>query len=149
MKLFLNLVYSVSHSVLSDSAIAWAITCQAPLSMEILEARIQEWVTIPFSKGSSGPKNQVQVCCIQAGYLPYELPGKPKLFLNSVFNCSPMLKSLHLNQHPFCVQCSSVTHSVMSISMRLHGLQLDRLFYPCDSPGKNTGVGYINAKCMK
>ena len=63
-KLFLNLVYNVSHSVLSDSATAWAVTCQASLSMEILEASIQEWITIPFSRGSSGPKNQVQVSCI-------------------------------------------------------------------------------------
>ena len=29
----------------------------------------------------------------------------------------------------------------MSNSLRPHGLWLARLLYPCDSPGKNTGVG--------
>ena len=30
----------------------------------ILQARILEWVTIPFSRGSSRPRNQTQVSCI-------------------------------------------------------------------------------------
>ena len=35
----------------------------------------------------------------------------------------------------------SVSHSVVSDSFRLHGLQPARLLCPWDSPGKNTGVG--------
>ena len=31
----------------------WTVTCQAPLSVGILQARILEWVAIPFSRGSS------------------------------------------------------------------------------------------------
>ena len=34
---------------------------QAPLSMGILQARIQEWVAIPFSRGSSRPRGQTWV----------------------------------------------------------------------------------------
>ena len=34
-----------------------------------------------------------------------------------------------------------LSHSVMSNSMRPHGLQLTMLLCPWDSPGKNTGVG--------
>ena len=30
----------------------------------ILQARILEWVAIPFSRGSSQPKNQTQVFCV-------------------------------------------------------------------------------------
>ena len=30
----------------------------------ILQARILEWVAIPFSKGSSQPRDQTQVSCI-------------------------------------------------------------------------------------
>ena len=31
----------------------WTVACQAPLSMGIPQARILEWVAIPFSRGSS------------------------------------------------------------------------------------------------
>ena len=37
------------------SAALWTITRQAPLSIEISQARILEWVTMPSSKGSSLP----------------------------------------------------------------------------------------------
>ena len=36
--------------------------------------------------------------------------------------------------------CVCVSHSVMSNSLRPHGLQPTRLLCPWDSPGKNTGV---------
>ena len=44
--------------------------------------------------------------------------------------------------HSFHFQISSVqfSHSVVSDSMRRHGLQPTRLLRPWDSPGKNTGV---------
>ena len=38
-------------------------------------------------------------------------------------------------------ESESVTHSVMSDSLRSHGLQPTRLFCPWNSPGKNTGMG--------
>ena len=34
---------------------------------EILQARILEWVTFPFSRGSSQPKDRTQVSCIAGG----------------------------------------------------------------------------------
>ena len=36
---------------------------------------------------------------------------------------------------------SQFSHSVVSDSLRLHGLKPARLFCPCDFSGKNTGVG--------
>ena len=39
-------------------------TCQAPLSMGILQARILEWVAMPSSRGSSQPRDWTQVSCI-------------------------------------------------------------------------------------
>lgn len=36
--------------VTSDSLQAWTVTLQALLSMEILQARMVEWIGIPFSK---------------------------------------------------------------------------------------------------
>ena len=42
----------------------WAIACQAPLSMGILQARIVEWVAIPSSRESSQPRDWTQVSLI-------------------------------------------------------------------------------------
>ena len=47
----------------------------------ILQARILEWVAMPFSRGSSQPRNQTQVSCISctAGrFSTAEPSGKPK-----------------------------------------------------------------------
>ena len=38
-------------------ATPWTVARQAPLSMGILQARILEWVAIPFSRGSSQPRD--------------------------------------------------------------------------------------------
>ena len=35
----------------------WAVACQAPLSMGVLQARILEWVAIFYSRESSQPRN--------------------------------------------------------------------------------------------
>ena len=44
----------------------------------ILQARILEWVAVPFSRGSSQPRDRTQVSHIAGGFLPAEPPGKPK-----------------------------------------------------------------------
>jgi len=44
----------------------------------ILQARILEPVAVPFSRGSSQPRDQTQISALQADSLPAELPGKPK-----------------------------------------------------------------------
>ena len=43
----------------------------------ILQARILKWVAVPFSRGSSQPRDWTQVL-LQADSLPPEPPGKPK-----------------------------------------------------------------------
>ena len=42
-------------------ATLWTVAHQAPLSMGILQARLLEWVAIPFSRGSSQLRDQTQV----------------------------------------------------------------------------------------
>ena len=57
---------------------------KAPLSMGILQARILEWVAIPFFRGSSWlGLNPCLLNCRQADSLPSETPGKrwKKIFL--------------------------------------------------------------------
>ena len=34
----------------------------------ILQARIPEWVAVPFSRGSSQPRDRTQVSCIAGGF---------------------------------------------------------------------------------
>ena len=41
----------------------------------ILQARILEWVAIPFSRGSSLPRDQTQVSHIAGGFVTAEPPG--------------------------------------------------------------------------
>ena len=43
----------------------------------ILQARILEWVAIPFSKGSSQPRDPAQVSCIAGEFFTTKPPGKP------------------------------------------------------------------------
>ena len=41
-------------------ATPWTVALQAPLSMEILQVRILEWVAMPSSEGSSQPRYRTQ-----------------------------------------------------------------------------------------
>ena len=43
---------------------------------EILQARILEWIAIPFSRGSSQPRIEARSLALQAGSLPSEPPEK-------------------------------------------------------------------------
>ena len=47
----------------------------------ILQARILEWVAIPFSRGSSWPRDWTLVSCIAGRFLPSEPSGKPTFYL--------------------------------------------------------------------
>ena len=49
----------------------------------ILPARILEWVAIPFSRGSSWPRNWTGVSCIAGDSLPAELRGIQYIYLIS------------------------------------------------------------------
>ena len=68
---------SVSHSAAS---VCDPMDCNPPDSSSvhgILQARILEWVAIPFSKGSSQLRNQTQVSCIAGRFFTTEQYGKP------------------------------------------------------------------------
>ena len=51
-----------------------------------------------------------------------------------------ILRENNLDTTQIINQCS-VSHSVVSDSLRPHGLQLTKLLCPLNSPGKNTGAG--------
>ena len=48
---------------MSDSANPWTVACQAPLIRGILQARILEWIAIPFSRGFFRPRDWTHVSC--------------------------------------------------------------------------------------
>ena len=58
---------SVAQSYL---ALRDPMNCSPPGSSVhgILQARILEWVAIPFSRGSSRPRDQTQISCIAGGF---------------------------------------------------------------------------------
>ena len=73
---------ALSRSVVSDS---WdPIDCSLPGSFVqgILQARILEWVTISFSRGSFQPRDWTQVYCIAVRLLTdWGYPGSPLYFV--------------------------------------------------------------------
>ena len=48
----------------------------------ILQARILEWVTISFSRGSSQPEIESMSPALAHGFFPTEPPGKPRDIIN-------------------------------------------------------------------
>ena len=60
----------LSHSVVSDSLRPHGLYSRpgSSESMEILQARILEWVAMPSSRGSSQPKDQTQVSHVVGGF---------------------------------------------------------------------------------
>ena len=70
----------------------------------ILQARILEWVAIPFSRGSSWPRDWTLVSCIE---LPFELQGSPRYSL-----ARPTCKSWNPKETPLFIQVSEVTTEI-------------------------------------
>ena len=64
-------------SVVSYSATPGTVAHQAPLPMGILQARVLEWVAMLSSRGSSQPRDRMQVSSITADSVLAELPEKP------------------------------------------------------------------------
>ena len=98
----------------------------------ILQARILEWVAIPFSKGSSWPRDQTWVSCIAGRFFTvWAIREAPEYIC-----CSP--KSFYLYRLYLFVYYHVValfSHSVVSDSFRPYGLQHARLLCPWRSPG--------------
>ena len=71
--------WSESHSVVSDS-LQPRDCCQPGSSVHgILQARILEWVVVPFSRDSSQARIEPRSPALQADSLPSEPPGKPRI----------------------------------------------------------------------
>ena len=80
----------------------------------ILQARILEWVAIPFSRGSSRPRDQTQFSCI-AGKFFYHLSHQGSPFYDS--SCAKKKKKLTRNKKKMEL---TVVHSRSSVSENRH-----------------------------
>ena len=71
---------------------------------EILQARIQEWVAMPPSRGSSKPRDWTPVSCgscTAGGFFTPEPPGKPKALFTAVQKLNSCVCSRCLNRRGF------------------------------------------------
>ena len=76
-------------------AIPRTVTHQAPLYMEILQARILEWVAMPSSRDLPNPGTEPRSPTLQAVSLPVVLHGKPK---NTGMGSLSLLHQIFLTQ---------------------------------------------------
>ena len=98
-------------------ATPWILVHQAPPSMGLPRQESLEWVAISSSRGSSWPKDRIQVSCISyiGRWIIYHwVPwGIPKILSYSV----------------------QFSRSIVSDSLRLHETQHARPPYPSPTPG--------------
>ena len=80
----------------SLSPVWFFVTLSGPSVHRILQARILEWVAIPFSRDSSQPRDQTWVSCVASGFftiwtttLQYKIKRVFKKELNSSFLSCP------------------------------------------------------------
>ena len=91
-----NYIFLLNHSLAIVEKVAQSyptlcdpVDCGPPgfFVHGIFQARILEWVAIPFFRGSSQPRDQTQSPALQANSLPSEPPGKPK-YSSKKHNCT-------------------------------------------------------------
>ena len=74
----------------------WILAHQIPLAMEILQARILEWVAMPSLKRNlPNPGIESRSPALQVDYLPSEPPGKP---MNTGVGSLSLLQGVFLTQ---------------------------------------------------
>ena len=108
--------YAVLCSVMSHSATPWTAARQAPLSMGILQARILEWIAVPFSRGSSQPRDWTQVSHIADGFFTDWATREARHFFLAVYmGCFILLRMIHAKvgwvwaDVPLCTELNKVS----------------------------------------
>ena len=84
----------------------------------ISQARILEWVAIPFSRGSSRPRDQTPVSCLTGRYFTNEPPGKP--LWRFIFQQPPLLPRLLSTPGPIQPEMSHLPYIRFPCWVTLH-----------------------------
>ena len=87
---YVKVKWSESHSVMSDSATPTDCSPQGSSVKGILQARIPEWVAIPFSMGPSWLRNQIQVSCVAGRFFTIWATREASRYL-SIWICPHVL----------------------------------------------------------
>ena len=113
----------------------------------MLQARIMEWVAFPFSRGSSQPRDRIQVFRIAAGFFTAEPQGKPKnTGVGSLSLLQRIFPTQESNQSP-ALQANSLPTELsgsLSLFTFLHWRrkwQPTPVFLPGESQGQQSLVG--------
>ena len=96
----------------------------------ILQARILEWVAVPFSRGSSRPRNRSQVSCTADDSSPSEPPGKPQRGNQTV----PRSNSVSYSPVAILWSAPSHCHGDKHTIFKLFDLCPQAAFSVCDLP---------------
>ena len=106
MRISINYSRSVSLSVMPTLYDSMGCSPLGSSIHGIVQARILEDVVIPFSKGSSWPRDQTQVSCIVGRFLLYS----PHLLLLSI-----CLSLCYVILHSFTVLCHLILMTILWI----------------------------------
>ena len=79
----------------------------------VLQSRILEWIAIPFSRGSSQPRDQIQVSRITGRFFTTESPEKPTLPCTKAQKTS---LSILFTQH-LSLSLPYMSHKYMTLSI--------------------------------
>ena len=100
----------------------------------ILQARILEWVAVPFSKGSSQPRDQTQVSCIAGGFF-YQLSHQGSQLKMTEGQLSEQIRAC-LSSSGFTISIKAIGFyirvpflSIQSVISLLFGILLYSVFY--------------------
>ena len=87
-----SLCSSVSRSVVWDSVQHHGLGLPGSSVHGILQARMLEWVAIPFSRRSSQPRDRTRVSCIEGRFFTFWATGKiqVKVTQSCLTRCDPM-----------------------------------------------------------
>ena len=114
---------SESHSVVSDSLWPMDYTVHG-----ILQARILEWVAAPFSRGSSQPRDQIQVSHITGGFFTRWVTREAQilslllLFFKYQGNHNNKISLLNMKEKKsFLLEVTWHFHSSFTNPSKLHG----------------------------
>ena len=97
-------VYECKQKKSESPTLCDAIDCNLPgLSVHgILQARILEWVAVPFSRGSSRPRNRIRISCIVGRFFTSWITEGNFFAFNYLLNTSCLT-----SKSVFCLQICS------------------------------------------
>ena len=110
-------------------ATPWTVACQAPLSMQISQARILEWVSISFTRGSSDPG--IEPASLESPALAGGL-----FTTSATWEVPPSPEGPEMPEY-----CSKWSRKSLSCVWLF---ATPWTYSPWNSPGQNTGVGSLS-----